>query len=131
MDRGQDGIRSGRQDRARFHDTFVRAFPPVPQSGEGEEPLVTHSDKERLFPALLPLPLIESVGGDEATMPAERIAEGRFFTGCFRTGVDEPIADRRILRPGRDEAPAEKGKLASASRGGGAYGGNGRDGAML
>jgi hypothetical protein len=42
MDRGQDGIRNCRQDRARFDDTLVRAFPSIPQSSEGEGPLITH-----------------------------------------------------------------------------------------
>ena len=61
VDRGQDGVRSGRQDSARFDDILARAFPPVPQPGEGEESPVTHSDKVRLFPALPPLPLVETV----------------------------------------------------------------------
>jgi hypothetical protein len=36
---------------------------------------------------------------DQAAMPPERGAEGRFFLDGFRTGVDETVADCRVFRP--------------------------------
>ena len=77
---------------------------------------VAHSDEVRLFPTLPSQPLVESAGGDKATMPAECIAEGRFFPSCFRTGVDELVADRRVFRPERDEAPTQEDELATGAR---------------
>ena len=55
-------------------------------------------------------------------MPPESVAEGRLFVGGFRAGVDETVADRRVFRPGRDEAPSQEGELATAARGRRTYG---------
>src|SRR5512146_499676 len=125
VDRDQDGIRVGRQDRARLDAACARAFPSVPQPGEGEEMPVAHPDVVRLFSALFPLPLVEAAGGDQAPAPFESVAERRLFTCGFGACVDEAVADRGVFRPGRNEAPAEKGKLASFSRRAGAYGSDG------
>jgi hypothetical protein len=81
-----------------------------------------HPNVVRLFPAVLPLPLVETAGGDQAAMSSERIAEGWFFLSCFGASVDEAVAERRVLRPGRNQTPAEKGDLASASGGGSTHG---------
>ena len=64
VDRGQDGVSGSRQNCARFDDTLVRALPSVPQSCESEKPFVTHMDKEWPLPALLPLPLVETICWD-------------------------------------------------------------------
>ena len=94
MDRGQDGVSGGRQDGARLDDTLLRAFPSLPQSCEGKEVSVMHPDEVWLFSALPSQPFVESAGGDQATVSPESVAEGRFFMGGFRTGVDEAVPDR-------------------------------------
>src|SRR5659263_274994 len=96
------GVNGTRRGASASRSLRARVEPPVPQTGEGEKPLVTHPDKVRLFPALLPPPLIESAGRDQAAMPPESVAEGRLFAGGFRACIDEPVADRGVFRPGRD-----------------------------
>ena len=96
----------------------VRGFlPTLPQAGEGKE-------RKRLGPAALEpdaigplavrrrLPLVEAVGRHQAAPRAERGTKGRLFRQPLGARVDQPVADRGILGPGRDEAPAQLDELA-------------------
>src|SRR5260370_42096824 len=54
------------------------------------------------------LPFVEPVRRDEAPAFLERGAEGRLRGNGIRPGVDEPLADLRVLCPRRDQAPTER-----------------------
>jgi hypothetical protein len=60
----------------------------------------------------LPLPLVEAGSWHDAAPAAEGRAEGRLVGHAFRPGVDHPVADRRVLGPGRNQPPADGDQLA-------------------
>ena len=63
-------------------------------------------------PARRGAPLVEAVGRQQAAVPAEGHPERRLLGDGLAARVDHPRADRRILRPARDETPAHADELA-------------------
>jgi hypothetical protein len=87
-------------------------FHELPQAHEPERLSVLEHDPERLFRAPSLLPLVEAIGRYEAPPLAERDPEGRLSSDGLSTGVNHPVADRRVLRPRRDETPAHLCEIA-------------------
>jgi hypothetical protein len=103
-----DRVRSRGQDRARLKYSAGRAARAIPEAGEREQVAVVHLEAEWLLCLACPLPFIEAIGGDEAAARSERFAEGGKRARRFRSGVNHPRCARAVLRPRRNEAPADK-----------------------
>ena len=84
---------------------FVKACYPVGAQPEAEVPGLTG-------PATA-LPLVGPVGRDQAAPMAEGHSEGRFLGCGFGAGVDELVADGRVLCPGRNQPPTQHGEAAA------------------
>src|SRR5512135_3649393 len=74
------------------------------------------SPSKRKWNGNCPDKLIEPVGDDEAATLLECGAEGRFFGHGLGPGVDQSVADGRVVGPGRDEPPLEEREPALAAR---------------
>ena len=81
--------------------------PALPESGEGEGTAFLHVEVVGLFAPVLALPLVESVGRDQAPPPAEGAAEGGLLRGRLAAGVDHARPDPGVVGPRRDEPPPE------------------------
>ena len=114
------GMRSWRSDRASFgrggddrerppHGLRRRVAPAGPESGERQRPTIVADHAVRLADRALALPLVERIDRHEASMPPERVAEGRARRQGLGARVEHPRADLRVGRPMRDEAPAVGG----------------------
>src|SRR4051794_86047 len=109
MNRPHEVVGLGGDDGVGFDRRGLLALPMLPEPGEAERPPVLAADQKRLFPPIRPLgPLIKAVAYDDASPDQERLAERWFLGYGFRPCVDEPIADRRIVRPGRHQPPAQE-----------------------
>src|SRR5215510_1564699 len=62
-----------------------------------------------LFP-----PLIETVSGNNTAASIEERLEGRQLCQCFGSGVDHPVADRRVCSPMRNQPPMHEPALVPA-----------------
>jgi len=65
---GQEGIRSGRQDRAALNQLSLRIPPAVPESGESKQLAAVHFKTVRLLYLAFSLPFIEAVCRNEAAL---------------------------------------------------------------
>ena len=90
----------------------------MPQPGEGERAAIAEANVEGLPPTILPLPLVEAVGEDQAPAFSECSAEDGLGCHGLGTGVDQPVADAGILGPGRDETPVKEPELPASFWGG-------------
>ena len=54
------------------------------------------------------LPLVEAVGGNQATLLLEAVAVGGLVGDALGSRVDHAVADARLFRPVGDEPPAER-----------------------
>ncbi len=88
--------------------------PALPEAGEGERPVGWH-EVEGLLAAGDGLPFVVSRRRDQATPALEGVTEGRFLGNGLGPGVDRLGPERQILRPVRDEPPAEHRQLPAAA----------------
>ncbi len=58
------------------------------------------------------VPLVVTVGGQDAAADGEGLLEGGLLRDGLHPGVDQPAADRGVLGPGRDQPPLHRGELA-------------------
>lgn len=93
-------------DRATADFLTVRRGSGVPQPREPDRFPGLEHNVEGLFYAALFLPLIEPIGHYETATLPECGTEGRHRTDGFCAGVNHPVPNRGVLRPGRDEAPS-------------------------
>ena len=105
MDRRQRRVRRRRDDGAGAHRP-VRAVPALPQAGEGERPFVLIRHPVRHFRSPVPLPFVETVGGNQAASVLPGAAEARLFCDGLGPSVGELGADLHVPGPGRDQPPA-------------------------
>jgi hypothetical protein len=80
----------------------------VPYSREGEHFPLVEFKAVGLLGFARPLPLIESVRGNQAPAISDRIAERGPRASRFRSCVDHLGGGRRVLRPPRNETPADQ-----------------------
>src|SRR5262245_19661643 len=112
----QDHLRNNvlRQDRRRLDDlTFP--LPLLPQTRQSKRLTIRHCDVVRLLPGALLLPFIKAISYHEAAAMAEWASESRLRGSGLGPCVYQPVADGRIVRPSRDQAPAKEGKLPVSS----------------
>jgi len=111
VDRFENLIHLCRDDRAALDLLAVGSGPRLPQPREPERlPAFQHNIEGLLRPPPL-LPLVEPVRHHQTAVLAERNPEGGLGRHGFGPGVDHPVADRGILRPRGDEAPAHLGEV--------------------
>src|SRR5260370_32851903 len=80
----------------------------VPKSGKAEQAAVLHRDGVRLLRLGADfLPLIKTVGRDEAPARRERGPERRFLSHRLGLGVNEAVANLGVLVPERHQTPPE------------------------
>ena len=117
VERAHRLVRRGGDDGEGGDRVAAGAAPVLPQSGECERCARSEPDEVSLLPSARDwLPFVEAVGRDEAAPAAERGAERRLVGHALGAGVEHPAADRGVLRPRRNEAPAEHHRLALAGR---------------
>ena len=109
-----DGERFNRFAWRRFVQIRVEIFPrrrfdpSVPQTGETKWFAAFQHHPEWLpFPFAF-LPLVKTVGRNQATPMLERLAKSRAAWQRFRPRIDVGVANAFILRPGRNQAPAHE-----------------------
>src|SRR6185295_3681447 len=85
------------------------------QASEGEGFAVLAMDEEGLLELALLLPFIEAVGRDQTAFLLEAPLEGGLLGDALGAGVDHAVADRRLLGPEGDEAPAQQVEPARAA----------------
>jgi len=109
------------------------AVPAFPEAGEAEYFLAGEVEEEGLFLAgaiVAVVPLIKTVGGDEAAAFAPGVTEGGVLGSGLASGVEEFGADFLVVRPMRDESPAHGAQFGAVileqDNGGGLGGGNHR-----
>jgi hypothetical protein len=101
MDVSQESVRRRCQDRAALQDFSLRIRPFVQEPGEREKLTVFHLKTLWLFDLAVPLPLVESIGGNQAVLRLERVAERGRGQNRLDSGIDRPEPDARVLCPGR------------------------------
>src|SRR5690554_472573 len=107
MDRTQCRIRGCGDDGAALHDAAI-PMPPLPQTGKRQRASVPSLEIIRLALVALLSPLVETVGRYQAT-PATKGGAKRGFIGyAFCACVDHAVTNRRIFRPGGNQAPAQQ-----------------------
>src|SRR5215216_1116512 len=106
VDPVEHGVGPGGQNSARA-ERPAALVPALPEPGEGEGTAFSHVEVVGLFGSVLALPLVESVGRDEAPPPAEGAAERGFLGGRLAAGVDHARPDLGVVGPRRYEAPPE------------------------
>lgn len=109
MERLDQTVRGGGQDRAGLQGLSFRVLPVVPDAGKAHDGAVLHPDVERLLLSAFLLPLEKASCGDNAAAIADRGPEGRFLVNRFAAGIYHPAADGGILGPGRNQPPAHEG----------------------
>ena len=114
--RGQDG--AGPQPRIRIVAFPVRVAPQLVEPRHRQRRVVRTVDEVRLLArllALLPrgglLPLVEAERRKDAAALGERLAERGLLSRGLDPRVDQPIADREVLRPRGHQAPAQRAQL--------------------
>src|SRR5205823_4062643 len=89
-----------------------------PETGEGERRAVREPKVDRIAPAACAgPPLVEPVREDETAVTAEERAKRRLLRERLGSRVDQLVGDLRVLRPVRQEAPADESRLAPAVAG--------------
>ena len=100
VERGNEFVRGCGDDGARLQNRTIGSGPTVPQSSQAEWGIVLPREENWLFRFGCDLsPFVEAVRHDEASLPAERISEGRFLGECFAPCVDRAESDLRVFRP--------------------------------
>jgi len=89
-------------------------LPALPEAGEGEGASALHMEVVGLLAPVLALPLVETVGRDQAPPPAEGPAERRLLRRRLAAGVDHARPDLGVVGPGRHEPPPEHLKTPSS-----------------
>jgi len=114
MDRLAQFVGFGRDDGARLE--LVVPWPPArPQPSERERRVVRHPDVHGLLGPVGHLrPFVESRRRDQASRGSVRVSESRLGCDRLSPGVNHPTTDRNVLRPERDETPAQLRELALA-----------------
>ena len=114
VDRPDEFVRVRRDDCAGLDFRLVRGGPAFVQAGETERPSGLQVEIGRgLLPAFR-LPLVESIGHDQASPFLEGAPEAWLGSNGFRPGIDHLAADRWVFRLTRDEPPPEGGQLVPA-----------------
>src|SRR5215213_351481 len=106
VDPVEHGVGPGGQNSARA-ERPAALVPALPEPGEGEGTAFLHVEVVGLFAPVLALPLVESVGRDQAPPPAEGAAERGLLGSRLAAGVDHARPDLGIVGPRRDEPPPE------------------------
>src|SRR6516225_11223580 len=83
-----------------------RIFPPFPQSGKSEWPIILHSDREWNLSAANRAPFVKAISRNKAPTFFERFAVRRRGVDRFSSGIDCLVGDLRIFCPVRDQSPA-------------------------
>lgn len=99
----------GSQDRATLQGLSIRVLPVIPDSCKAHDGAVLHPDVGRMLHPALFLPFEESVCGNDAAPVADCGPEGRFLVDRLAAGVDHKTSEGRILCPGRNEPPTHEG----------------------
>ena len=87
MDRLHDLI-GGHYDDAATFNAAIFIFPVIPETGEGEDFAIFHTDVVRNLIAGNLFPLIEAISGYQAAPASERSAIGRLICYRLNTGID-------------------------------------------
>src|SRR5215813_12999523 len=90
-------------------------MPHVPQTRKGERLLALEMNPHRDLALPFFAPLIETVSWNNTAASIDERLEGRQLCQCFGSGVDHPVADRRVCGPMRNQAPMHEPALVSAS----------------
>ena len=61
------------------------------------------------LPAVLALPFVEPISNYQASSSSERMSKRRLIGDRLGSGIDHPVADYRVIRPGRYQAPNQEG----------------------
>src|SRR5436853_205099 len=75
---------------------------------------ILHADAPGLLGSALLLPFVEAVGDHQAVPRREGLAEGRRGGNRLGLRVDRLVAELLVLRPERDQAPAQRHELGLA-----------------
>ena len=109
------GVRRGRDDGEGRQRLPVRAAPPLPQSREGQRGAIGAGDRVGLLTVRHDLPLIESVGGDEAPPRGEGAAEHAGRGDGLGARIDRPPGGLKVLGEMRHQAPPQQVKAPLAA----------------
>ncbi len=107
VNRREQRVRRGGQDRARLQRGSLRADPAVPDPGHPDRRLVGAIDDVGLFGPLTGKghPFVEAVRRNQAAATSKRLAKRRFLRDRFGPRIDERGRTRRVGGPTRHEAP--------------------------
>ena len=106
MDRFNHSVRASRNDGKSSLPLARFRLPRLVESGEQEQSTVGGMDPERLAVVLRPAPLVETVGGNNASTLQKRVFEGRSCLNRFRLRVDTPSGRLIVFCPAVHETPA-------------------------
>jgi len=107
VNRRHQVIGGGGQDRAGLNG-LACVLPMFPQTGKTERLVIDPVNVVGLLEAVAFLPFVKTGRRNQAASLSEGAAKGRLFRNRFRPGVDQPVADFDLFRPGGDQAPAKK-----------------------
>src|SRR6266542_1662246 len=100
-------VRLGGEDRAAIQRLALGTSPTLPQSGEGEDRVIGHGKAEGQLLLALALPLVKSIGRNQAAPREQRVAKRGPLGRGLRPRVDHLVADCRLLGPPRHKPPAK------------------------
>ena len=103
----------------------------IPDAGKGKQPIVLHSEVERLFLSAASPPFEKPVRGKQAPAAHEGFSEGGVSRDRFSAGVDRLVSDAGVRGPGWNQAQRASEKCRFGLDGSGRMIPTGRDGAML
>ena len=109
MDWRHHRVRLDGDESTRLGDsTAGRIAPTIPDTGESERVPGGKIDVEGLLAAIAEaLPLVESIGGNQAASLLERLTICGLGGNGLGAGVDQAVTDGDVLGPPRDEAPPQ------------------------
>src|SRR5688572_5089840 len=116
MDPCELGTRFGRHDHTSFESLAARRAPALPKSSEREQRFGNARRDEigAFTPAFRLAPFVEAARRHQAAAARPGFAKRRLVGEAFEPRVDEPAADRGVLRPERHEPPVQSVERAPA-----------------
>ena len=121
MQRRQFRCGIGGDDGVAADDLTFLPAPAFPQCGKRHGRAIGHGDSEGLLGRFRPfaqaLPFIEAIRKGNGAALHKSVAEGWFFGDGFRPRIHHAAANGRIIRPARDQPPAQGIQMPGTSFG--------------
>ena len=113
VDVGNQRIRGRRQDGATLDDLPIWAPPLIPEPGKRKDLALAYFKTIGLLHRSHSTPFIESICGDKAASPQDRISKCWRRCHSLRASVKSSIPNARVFSPRRDKSPAHRCEAAN------------------